>query len=180
MSAGERIPLAQAKEIAAQCMGDLGPVVKRALVAGSIRREREMVGDVEIVAEPLDVSDLLGNGEPDVESVRRVAHRWGTPVKNGSKFIQVRRPDGVHVDLWLVTPPAEWWCIVAIRTGPAELGRHVVTRMQTRGYKHDGGHVLRAGQRVPVPDEDAFFSFAGLPCLPPNQRDGDAAMRAVR
>src|ERR1035441_9067139 len=51
MSEGTKIPLEQAKQIAKELIIDFaGGICKKATVAGSIRRGKEMIGDIEIVA----------------------------------------------------------------------------------------------------------------------------------
>jgi DNA polymerase/3'-5' exonuclease PolX len=137
------------------------------------------VGDVELVLEPRRVASIFGPGDPDTASVRLVAEKWGRIIKGGQRMIQVERPDGVRVDLYLVHPPAEWACILAIRTGPSELGHLAVTRLTARGYRHVDGRILRGqnGPAVPVPDEETFFGLAGLEYFPPEQRNGPSARR---
>ena len=46
-------PLADAERIAAAIVADLAPFCARIQVAGSVRRRKEAVGDIELVAIPL-------------------------------------------------------------------------------------------------------------------------------
>lgn len=180
---GERIPWEKAVRIAEQLAADLAPVCARAKVAGSVRRRRPHVGDIEFVVEPLAAGDLFGHVTHQVEPIRRVAETWGDVVKGGDRMIQVRGVggiDGLTCELYLVHPPAQWGSILAIRTGPADLGHLAVTRMLERGLRHVGGHVEdRAGALVPTPTEEDFFAAAGLPCLAPHLRDTPAARTPV-
>ncbi len=52
MSTSVRRPLAEGEAIASALVADLEPYCARIQVAGSIRRRKEMVGDIEIVAIP--------------------------------------------------------------------------------------------------------------------------------
>lgn len=52
MSAGPRMPLAQALDLAVELQDLLAPACERIQIAGSIRRLRETVGDLELVAIP--------------------------------------------------------------------------------------------------------------------------------
>lgn len=182
MSLGTRVPHADALAIAKRLVDELAPICARVKVAGSLRRKREFVSDIEIVAEPLMHADLLGEAHPDIEAVRRVAQRWGELVKNGDRFIQVQLGDSaMKCDLFLVHPPANWWVILAIRTGPATLGQWAVSRMHDHGRRCEKGRILVSltGEEYPVESEEDFFAAAGLPCLPPARRDSDAALQQV-
>lgn len=181
MSIGLKVPFVDAYRVAIELAKDLHPVVTRVKAAGSLRRQRPTVSDLEFVAEPRLVGDLFGGGKPDLEPIRRVVAEWGTVSKNGDRFIQIRHVLGTELtcDLFLVWPPAQWGSILAIRTGPAELGKAAVTRMRALGYVHVDGHVERADTRevVPTPTEEDFFRVAGLPCLPPKHRDTPLALK---
>lgn len=52
MSTGEKMPLAQAEAIAEEWMARLDPLCERVAVAGSIRRRKSEVGDIEICVVP--------------------------------------------------------------------------------------------------------------------------------
>lgn len=177
MSNGTRLQFADAYRLAERLTRELAPVTRRSKTAGSLRRRRSDVGDIEIVVEPLE-RELIGATEPDLDAIRQVASKWGQ-MSGGNRMITVRlrEPAGFKVELYIVTPPANWNCILAIRTGPARLGAEVMRRLNGRGYEHTRGHITRrdTGQIVPVPDEETFFALAGLPCLPPSRRDSAAA-----
>lgn len=184
MSAGTKLPWATAAGIAAQLVHELGPVARRVKTVGSVRRRRPEVGDIEILIEPCTtVIDLLGTEGPDTAAIRAVAARWnpsGRLLKSGDRYIQVEIVGGFLVDLFLCHPPAQWGSLLAIRTGPAELGKHAVTLMIERGLRHKDGHVVdRAGHIIPTPEEEDFFAAAGLPCLPPRLRDSREALRPI-
>jgi DNA polymerase (family 10) len=182
MSTGTRLPWAEAMGIAERLHADLTPYVVRVKAAGSLRRRKATVGDIEFVVEaPMATSDLFGGQAPAVEPIRAIAAGWGAVQKAGEKLIQVTLPQGINVDIYVVTPPAQWGSILAIRTGPGDLGKHAVTIMRDRGILHREGHVEteRCGITIPTPDEESFFWLAGLPCLPPAQRDDPRAMRPL-
>lgn len=51
-----------------------------------------------------------------------------------------------------------------------------MTRLYHFGMRHADGHVEKLdGTVVPTPTEEDFFQCAGLPCLPPAQRDSAEA-----
>lgn len=194
MSEGVRVPFAQALDVARLVVAALQPAVQRCKVAGSLRRRRELVSDIEIVAEPLTVQDLAGEPYPDVDRVRQVMRKLGSVQKDGDRYqqYQLHAGRGLKVDLFLVHPPAEWGSILAIRTGPANLSQFAVMRMQRYGRHHVNGRIVitrssmepldegDAGLEVwPTPTEEEFFRAAMLPCLPPAQRDSPEAFRPL-
>ena len=140
------IALAKAREIAREIVIELSPFCERIEVAGSIRREKPQVKDIEIVAVPRlepTQAGLFGEpGEP-VNLLRRkldalvlegILKRRKDPSGTecwGERHQRALYGDGankVPVDLFGVLPPAEWGVIFAIRTGSAEFSRRMVTR----------------------------------------------------
>jgi DNA polymerase/3'-5' exonuclease PolX len=183
MSIGTKIPHADALAIARDVVTDLEPLCSRIKVAGSLRRMRPHVSDIEIVAEPHCTADLFGAQLPQVEPIRRMAESWGVIVKGGEKYIQVHTAmSGMKIDLFLVTPPADYFVILAIRTGPANLGQLAVTRMHDFGRRCEAGRIIdkRTGEQLLCMEEADFFRAAGLPCLPPRQRESREAMRPLQ
>lgn len=176
MSSGGRLPWDQAFEIARQVAAQLDPYVARLKCVGSVRRRRPTVGDIEFVAEPFIAGDLLGNEEPVLEHVRRAMEGMGRWVKGGPRMMQVTDlfdHGGLTLDLFLAYEPAAWGSIVAIRTGPADLGRYVVTVCRDHGFRHEDGYasVLDTGEVVPTDTEEQFFALAGVECVPASERD---------
>ena len=169
-----RRPLSEARIVTDSLLHRLQPFVKRAVVAGSIRRQRPDVKDIEIVAEPVDVPDgLFGETRPGSAEIKELAATWGPVVKGGDKYIQVADvlDSGMALDLFLVTPPASWGALLTIRTGPAAFSQMLVTRLRGRFMRCEHGRVLgRGGVVVPTPDEASFFAACDVAWLPPEER----------
>ena len=47
--------------------------------------------------------------------------------------------EGFKLEVYLVHPPAQWGTLLAIRTGPWELGRHAVTLILAGGWRVGDG-----------------------------------------
>ena len=179
MSSGAKVPYVQAKAVAESVVEHLSPYLERVEIAGSIRRKKTWVRDVELVAEPKQrEGDLFGTMEADVESIRETLKSLGTWVKGGDRFMQVRDVLGssLSLDLFLVHPPAEWGSILAIRTGPSTLSQACVTRLKRYARKHEGGRILdlATGQTLPTPTEREFFELAGVAYMQPEYREVQA------
>jgi len=174
------LPRSTAPPIAERIAEGLRDVCARVAIAGSLRRGRSHVGDIEIVAKVVvERGGLFGDElTPLLEPVRHVLSCHGELGKNGTRYIEVLDVGGVGVkaDVFLVHPPAEWGTILAIRTGPSELSQWAVTRMRRLSRRCVDGHVeTKDGERIPTPTEAAFFRAAGLDCLPPEDRESREA-----
>lgn len=167
-------PHAEAAAVAGQVLRQLEPWCDRLVVAGSIRRGKPEVKDIEIVAAPKLVLDgLFGDTRLAVEELRDAALALGRRSKAGDKYVQVEdvRGSGITLDLFIVTPPATWGAILAIRTGPAAYSEMLVTRIKGRGYRCEGGRVSDGrGGFIPTDTEEEFFAAAGLEYVEPGER----------
>lgn len=178
---------AEAKRVAKELLEALGPACEQLVVAGSLRRGAAEVKDIELVAVPRVGVDLFGapNGVCELGRAleREVAIgrlRWRTETHPaGERGIGAARrawylvalPGEVRIDLFAVRPPAQWGAILAIRTGPAEYSRQLVTVCQRRGLRCTEGHLVNArGELVPTPTERAFIEACGLPWREPRDR----------
>lgn len=177
MSVGTRIPWDQAYDLAKTVSEELQSAVARSKCVGSVRRRKPTCGDVEFVIEPHYQEDLVGGKYPIIDAIQAALEELGTWVKGKHKMMQVTDllgVEGVKLDLYVVTPPAQWGSIVAIRTGPWDLGKYVMWKMREHGYRHRKGHAERldTGELVPTPEEQDFFALADVPCVAPAKRDG--------
>lgn len=142
-----RIPLARAEELADDIVALLRPQCNRIAVAGSIRRRKPLVKDIEIVASPLielTAVDLFGTLHDETDMLHAACDRLladGTVAQrldvNGrprwGKRLKLLSYQGVSVDLFAVMPPASWGVIYAIRTGSAEFSHRFVTAKSIGG-----------------------------------------------
>lgn len=132
--------------------------------AGSLRRGRPEVGDVEHViipragqvrgddlfAEPQTVNLLFHHLDALVKGGEVTKHIYGTTgFRWGEKYRGVDYR-GFNHELFCADAD-NFGCIYTIRTGPAEFSQRLVTMMKQRGmYRQQDGYVItqRDGQRV--------------------------------
>lgn len=197
--------LKQAKNIADEMIERLRPTCERIEIAGSVRREKTEPNDIEIVAIPILKAPRPEFGEREIfkTSLDRLLARMRRGglievIKGGEKYKQFWKMNGgVHVikiDLFLVTPPAQWGVIDVIRTGPDDFSHWMVTQRHKGGALVDGfrvqeGIVLRGeektphvilpldGSLMPMPEEIDFFRFCGLEWIEPSKRQAEWRMR---
>ncbi len=133
-------------------------------IAGSLRRKKAEVGDIELCAVPKE------SGLMELSYFIE-----GEPIKNGHRYKQIRLPYGINLDLFIVLPPAQWGVIYTLRTGPEDFSTWVVTKRQKGGRlpsdceMHDGG-VYRNGELISMPEEMDFLNFLGLGWIEPFER----------
>lgn len=167
-----------AKKIADQVVELLAPHCVRIEIAGSIRRECEIIGDIEICCIPKPYeTGLFTSG------IASVVNQWekvkGELEYGKSKYTQRILPasivgvEGKRVALDLFFPDVtNWGLIFAIRTGSAEYSHKVLaTGWKVRGYKSEGGHLIYKGKSYDVLEEKDLFARIGIPYCEPKNRN---------
>lgn len=196
MSIETKVPLAHARAVLTRLENLLAitTTCARWQVCGSIRRHREMVGDVDIVAISnvvhipvaglfvgedargpalwLRVDELLSLGTitkavKDTKAGPRT--KWG----DGARSFLF---EGICFEVQLADED-NWALWVAVRTGPAELSKLFVTAIPKHGYRiADGFHIYNrndpAGGQFWLRNltEEQIFAKAGLAYRPPELR----------
>ena len=182
MSLGLRIPYRTAYVAALRVVGAMLPAVEKIEIAGSLRRCKPDVGDIEIVTVPRLVDEPLGDLFGSTQRVslleRRLGelHTAGTLTShpklpaNGAKYKRLWLPrPGIQVDLFIVTA-ATWATALLIRTGPSEFSQRVVTKLHDHGLACRDLTIYRGQVAVPCPSEAAFLQMAGLEWVEPEKR----------
>ena len=166
------IPYDKAKAIADDLVTLLAPHCIRISIAGSIRRGKAIVGDVEIVAIPKPYqSGLFEDG------IASIVNQW-TKVKGEleygqCKYTQRILPSGIKLDLFFAEP-SNWGLILAIRTGSSEYSHKVLARAWVaRGYHSIEGQLTNRGKVYEVREEQDLFDRLSIPYLEPKFRNSN-------
>lgn len=194
--------LALADQVTMAFMDRVRASCERIDVVGSITRREPVVKDADIILIPkmVDVLDMFQ--EPTGEKWSQVDEalsvmffqgifeyakdRHGNDIDGEKhKKLMLRHYDLV-IELWIVTPPAQWGVIKMLRTGPQDWSHQVVTkRNKMTGRLTDGrqvpgllpsnctmdkGQVFQDGKLVELHEEIDFFKFIGLAWIPPESR----------
>ena len=146
------------------------PQTQRIEVAGSLRRAKETVKDVDFV---------VSANEPQVISDAFVAHPAVAEITaQGETKSSVRLNNGMQVDLRVV-PDGEFPYILHHFTGSKEHNVALRARAQGQGLKINEYGLYRGEERVECVDETAFFAAMGLAYIPPELREGLGEIRAA-
>lgn len=197
MSSGEAIPRDKALKVYNEFMKMLdnpkGKIVKRYEYAGSLRRRKKEVHDIEIVAIPkfeelqstLDYFDdhdkkhvitvnklhgkmeqLLAEGIINTDRPRNDRKR--NPFGDRYYRINFVTEEGVYpIDLFAVLPPADYNVILLIRTGSAEFSKWFVQQGQPYGISVKDGHLEKDRKPIYTYSEmDVFDKMHVEYCFP--------------
>lgn len=194
--------LLEARSIAERLVDAMRPHCRQIEIAGSIRRCKENVKDIEIVAVPDWQEKEVDQGLFTEMALVNPLHDWASTkvaplglqwIKPGTSVIEEWpvRPDGkywrgylplydIKVDVFLATP-ANWGGIFLIRTGSAEFTTAVMGRALRLGMRFEGGYLKdRNGERTAMLTEEAVFEALGLQFIDPSERTGADALRLAR
>jgi len=190
MSDKKKYPRAEALAVAQEVYDRLKPFVERCYVAGSLRRGRPYVSDIEILFIPKlehNQASLFGD-EPivhDLASIelwkwvmahyieRRHSVDGGLAAWGDLNKLAVHTTSGIPVDFF--TANAEnWWNLMVCRTGSKASNLRITMAANKRGWTWQpytaGFKNLSTGDKHVVTSEEAVFRFVGLPCLAPELR----------
>ena len=147
--------------------------VERLEVAGSLRRMRETVKDVDILVtstEPARVIETL-TSLPSVTEV----------IARGDTKVSVRHQDGLQVDLRVVEPTA-FGAALQYFTGSKDHNVRVRELAKRRGLtiSEYGVFEEKSGTRVAGETEDEVYAAVGLPWIPPELRENTGEIDAAR
>jgi DNA polymerase (family 10) len=170
---GRRVKLHVAEEIAKALLAHLARCagVKQVTVAGSYRRRRETVGDLDILVTAARGSPLIEHfvGYDEVAEV----------VSAGGTRSTVRLRSGLQVDLRVV-PENAYGAALHYFTGSKAHNIAVRKLGAKRGYKLNEYGVFRGDQRVAGKTEQEVFATAGLPFIPPELREDRGEIEAAK
>jgi DNA polymerase (family 10) len=141
------------------------PEIIRAELAGSVRRHREVIGDIDIVAACRSAPSKVAASFTRTPGVLEVTGA-------GDASVSIRYVDGTRLDLHCVPPEAfavAWWRATGSATHLDDVRAHAATR----GLSIVGDSLRDAsGSPIDVADEAAFFAALGLEYIPPELREG--------
>jgi DNA polymerase (family 10) len=140
------------------------PDVIEAIIAGSVRRQNETIGDVDIVAvcsdNPAGVAESFGK-MPGISSAEITGNT-----------VSIRFVDDIRADIACTLKDNAGfvlWRLTGSETHVAQMHAWAATKKLAI---EDDGIISRGGKIRPCATEKAFFTAMGLPEIPPEIREG--------
>jgi len=180
MSSFPKMPLAKAQHIAERFIRFITPYCKKVAIAGSVRRESSMVGDVEVCAIPYDefsLGRLFIEGYPGM-------------TVNGTRLKRFIYPEsGIQIELYIIINEVDWGRQLAIRTGSSAFSHHLAVTWSRRGWAGTEDGLRRKSECIhkstwkikpeykncptlppAFETEERFFAFIGVEWIDPRRR----------
>ena len=152
--------LEEAQEFANQIVALISPFCDRITIAGSIRRKKPIVHDIDIVLIPrvLRWSRIIATLQKKMDA---------KVLKCREKVAQLTI-DGINVDIY-ATNPKQWDALLWIRTGSAEHNITLSMRARKLGMKltHSG---LSKDGKIIASTEKGIFEALGMEYVSPEER----------
>lgn len=148
------------------------PGVTRSFIGGSLRRCRETIGDIDILATAKDAEPVM----TAFVEMKNVA----TIVGQGPTKSSVILESGIHVDLRVVKND-EFAAAAHYFTGSKAHNTEVRARAKKQGYKLNEYGLFKGESTVPVPlpTEESLFEALGMDFIPPELRENNGEIEAA-
>ncbi|MBT2508352.1 DNA polymerase/3'-5' exonuclease PolX [Streptomyces sp. ISL-98] len=173
--AGEgRILVSAAMDIAEQLVAELSDIrgCVRCTYAGSLRRMKETIGDVDILVAAHRSAPFMDALTALPQTAEAIAH--------GEKKTSVRTTTGLQVDL-RVLPPASWGAGLQYFTGSKAHNIRTRELAGRQGLKLSeyGLFDAESGESITSETEEAIYARLGLPWIPPTLREDRGEIAAA-
>lgn len=172
LGAGKRFKLASASQYAEPLRDYLaqGRSVRQAVIAGSYRRCRDSVGDIDILLTADDAAAAMARFAA-YDEVARVAAMGSTRASAVLKC-------GLQVDLRVV-PEASLGAALHYFTGSKAHNVAVRSLARARGLKVNEYGVFQGERRIAGASEESVFQALGLAWIPPELRENQGEIEAA-
>ena len=166
---GNRIPLIEALKTGNEILGLVENIkgVEKADLAGSLRRKKETVGDIDIIIQAdLPARKKIADALARLPFVKRVL------VKGMAKVTVISKQNDLQLDFRL-TGKGEYGAALLYFTGSKEHNIQLRTKARELGYKINEYGVFNSitGEKVAGESEEGIYAFLHLPFIPPEQRE---------
>ena len=155
------IALKKAQELAGDIVKALDPWCESIEVAGSIRRRKPTVNDIDIVLVPKDWWEL-----------NKVVSRLGKVERSGEKMTRLILNGGVHLDIYYATP-AKFATLFLIRTGSKENNIRLCSLAKKQGWRlfaSGEGLFNERAERIAGDSEESIYKALGIAYQEPWER----------
>jgi DNA polymerase (family 10) len=169
----DRMPLGRAWPAAQELLGNLrqAPGVLKADVAGSLRRMRSTIGDVDLIISATDPRPVM-DAFIHHSNVLRIVSQGD--VKSSVEFIHRLR-----AQLW-VQPPERFGTALVYATGSKDHNVRLRELALTKGLSlSDKSFLNKEGSEILCATETEVYAVLGLPWIPPEMREDHGEVEAA-
>ncbi len=170
----DRIPLGTAWPLAEEMLRYLRrvPGVQAAEVAGSLRRMRDSIGDLDILVAADDAAPVMAAFVSQPQVIRILGQ--------GSSKSSVEFSSGLRAQLW-VHPPARFGTALQYATGSKDHNVRLRELAQAQGLSLSDQAIVQADgrERLCAREEDVYAAL-GLPWISPELREDRGEIQAAR
>ncbi len=172
LASKQRLPLGVALPIAERLLADVQKIkgVERADLAGSIRRRRETIGDLDMLVISNNSARVLREFTKlkPVDEVLSLGETRATVILEG----------GLQVDVRAVARQS-YGAALQYFTGSKDHNVHLRTLAHAKGLKINEYGVFRGKKRLRGASESAFYRLVGVPLMPPELREDRGEIEAA-
>ena len=171
---GERVLIDTASDLAEEVVAALSavPGCLRCVPAGSLRRMRETIGDVDVLAASTDPGPIM-----EAFTALPIA---AEVIARGDKKTSIRTAKGLQVDLRVV-PPESWGAALQYFTGSQAHNirtREIAVRAGLKLSEY-GLFDAESGELIVSETEEEVYARLGLPWIPPVLREDGGEIEAA-
>ncbi|MCF6148747.1 MAG: DNA polymerase/3'-5' exonuclease PolX [Candidatus Kuenenia sp.] len=146
------------------------PKIKEIQAAGSLRRMKETVGDIDILAAGKDGADII-KSFVSIPGVTQV-------LASGSTKGSVRLEEGVQVDLRVVDED-EYGAALQYFTGSKEHNVHLRELAKKKGLKISEYGIFEGDKKIGGKNESDIYKQLGMDWIPPELRENRGEIEAA-
>ena len=164
------LPLIKARHYAETIADKLRSYCDKIEIAGSIRRQRPMCGDIDLVVLPRDAEGLRDR----VKHGRKV-------ITEGTQNLIVELADGTQLDIFIARPesktlletlPTNFGSLLLCRTGSTQHNIHLIDHAKRMGLLWRPYVGIYEGHDIVASEtEEEIFEALCLPFIPPEKRE---------
>jgi len=174
LSDGEKRPAVEVRPIADALLALIRPHLVWSEIAGSLRRERAEVGDIEIVATALPSYSSFLDGLVAQGAISKALYGEKKTTRWGEKYRGLVY-QGMKAELFLCD---DWnrGYMTWLRTGPGNpadnANMYLVTKIKhgSAPFHVKDGYVYAGEERLKIATEQDWFALCGLPYIEPKNR----------
>ncbi|GLW10877.1 DNA polymerase/3'-5' exonuclease PolX [Microtetraspora sp. NBRC 13810] len=167
---GARVHIGVATDVAEKVIASLSGATERIAYAGSLRRMKDTVGDVDVLAVAGDPPALMESfrAQPYVAEV----------IAAGDKKTSIRTTAGLQVDLRVV-PAESWGAAMQYFTGSKEHNVRIREMAVKKGWKLSEYGLFDGDRVIASRTEEEIYEALGMPWIPPTMREDGGEVAAA-